>query len=50
MTDATHFTEFQGSILKYSNDGAFYLDAANELIWNQTYEMSSPKLDTAEII
>ena len=45
-TDATHFTEFQGNILKYSNDGAFYLDAANELIWNQTYEMSSPKLDT----
>ena len=35
-----------GNILKYSNDGAFYLDAANELIWNQTYEMSSPKLDT----
>ena len=45
-TAATHFTEFQGNILKYSNDGAFYLDAANELIWNQTYEMSSPKLDT----
>ena len=31
-TDATHFTEFQGNILKYSNDGAFYLDAATELI------------------
>ena len=36
-TQATRFAEFQGNILKYSNDGAFYIDAANELIWNQTF-------------
>ena len=28
-TDATHFTEFQGNILKYSNDGALYTDTYN---------------------
>lgn len=40
----TRFEEFRGNILKYSNDGAFYTDSSNELIWNQTYEMSDPRL------
>lgn len=44
-TKATHFEEFQGNILKYSNDGAFYTDHSNERIWNQTYEMSNPTTD-----
>lgn len=44
----TRFAEFQGNILKYSNDGAFYIDATNELIWNQTYEMSNPQIDMCE--
>lgn len=47
-TEATCFVEFRGNILKYSNDGAFYLDATNELIWNQTYEMSNPQIDICE--
>lgn len=47
-TEATKFAEFQGNILKYSNDGAFYTDTANELIWNQTYEMSNPQIDICE--
>lgn len=47
-TEATRFAEFQGNILKYSNDGAIYTDTVNELIWNQTYEMSSPQIDTCE--
>ena len=45
-TKATQFLEFQGNILKYSNDGAFYTDHNNERIWNQTYEMSRPTVDT----
>lgn len=45
---ATQFADFQGNILKYSNDGAFYADATNELIWNQTYEMSDPQIDICE--
>lgn len=44
-TKATQFAEFQGNILKYSNDGAFYTDHNNERIWNQTYEMSNPTVD-----
>lgn len=47
-TDATKFAEFQGNILKYSNDGAFYTDSENELIWNQTYQMSDPQLDICD--
>ncbi len=44
----TNFAEFNGNILKYSNDGAFYIDGKNQLIWNQTYEMQSPMLDICE--
>lgn len=44
-TEATRFADFKGNILKYSNDGAFYTDASNELIWNQTYEMANPQID-----
>ncbi len=44
-TKATKFEEFQGNILKYSNDGAIYTDHYNERIWNQTYQMSNPMID-----
>lgn len=44
-TRATAFAEFGGLILKYSNDGAFYTDCSNELLWNQTYEMMNPTMD-----
>ena len=37
-TAATHFTEFYGNILKYSNDGAAYTTTNNQKIWNQSYE------------
>ncbi len=46
--EAAHVESFKGNILKYSNDGAFYTNAANELIWNQTYEMADPKIDICE--
>lgn len=41
-TSATDFTEFQGKLLKCTNDGAVYTDLAGNLIWNQTYEMDHP--------
>lgn len=47
-TEATKFADFKGNILKYSNDGAFYTDLSNELIWNQTYEMANPQIDICE--
>ena len=47
-TAATILEEFQGNILKYSNDGALYTDTYNERIWNQTYEMAKPTIDMCE--
>lgn len=41
-TAATHYLQFQGELVKYSNDGASYVDFRDELIWNQGYEMESP--------
>lgn len=46
-TAATTFMTFCGNILKYSNDGAFYTDTSNNLIWNQTYEMADPMVVTS---
>lgn len=46
-TAATTFMTFCGNILKYSNDGAFYTDTSNNLIWNQTYEMADPMVATS---
>lgn len=47
-TAATHFLEYGGNILKYSNDGASYTDAENKLIWNQTFEMQNPLVSVCE--
>ena len=47
-TAATKFEEFNGNILKYSNDGALYTDHNNEMIWNQTFEMAEPTIDMCE--
>ena len=32
----TNYLDFQGNILKYNRDGAFYTDYDGELIWNYT--------------
>lgn len=39
----TNYLDFQGNILKYNRDGAFYTDYDGELIWNYTYEMQAPQ-------
>lgn len=39
------FTEFRGKVLKYSKDGASYLNSDNSVIWSQAYEMQSPIVD-----
>ncbi len=44
-TPASIFEEFQGNVLKYSNDGVFYTDLQNEAIWSQAYEMAQPMID-----
>lgn len=45
-TSASEFTVFQGKLLKYTNDGAVYTDLSGNLIWNQTYEMDQPMIET----
>lgn len=44
-TTAIQYAAFDGGVIKYSNDGAIYTNAAEEQIWNQTYEMQEPMLD-----
>ncbi len=41
-TEAAEYKEFQGSVLKYTKDGAAYSDLSGSVIWNQTYEMETP--------
>lgn len=45
---ATRYIEFNQNILRYNNDGAFYADSADNLIWNQAYEMQNPATSTCE--
>ncbi len=42
---ATKYAEFQGNLLKYSNDGATYTDLSNERIWTQAFELANPQID-----
>ncbi|NBI88268.1 hypothetical protein D3Z47_19590 [Lachnospiraceae bacterium] len=42
---ATKYESFAGNILRYNNDGAFYLDTSDNPIWNQAFEMQEPVVD-----
>ena len=45
-TDATNYMEFGGDILKYNMDGISCINKKGEVLWNQTFEMQSPQVDT----
>lgn len=45
---ATQYENLEGNILRYNNDGAFLADMADNLIWNQAYEMQTPVTDICE--
>lgn len=47
-SSGTKFAVFNGNIIKYSKDGATCINTDNHMIWNQTYEMQSPVVDTCE--
>ncbi len=47
-SEATKYEEFAGNILRYNNDGAFCADLADNLIWNQAFEMQTPMVDICE--
>uniref|UniRef100_UPI004057AFB1 DUF5711 family protein n=1 Tax=Agathobacter sp. TaxID=2021311 RepID=UPI004057AFB1 len=44
----TRFSEYQGYILEYSNDGISCMDQSGNLIWNQAFEMTEPVLESCE--
>ncbi len=39
------FLQMDGNILKYSADGASYINLSGETIWSQSYEMQQPQAD-----
>ncbi len=47
-TSATHYLAYGDGFLKYSNDGASYVNVNSEVIWNQSYEMESPMVSVCE--
>ena len=47
-SEATQYELFGENILRYNNDGAFYADMSDRLIWNQAYEMQVPVVDICE--
>ncbi len=44
-SENTKYLDFQDNILRYSADGAFYTNYSGTMLWNVTYEMSSPQVD-----
>jgi hypothetical protein len=47
-TNITKFKDFSDDILEYSNDGILCVTKNGTLIWNQSYEMASPIVETCE--
>ena len=45
-TGESIYSSFKGHLLKYSGDGIFYTDYNGSLIWNYTYDMTNPAIDT----
>ena len=46
-TGESIYSSFQGNLLKYSSDGIFYTGYDGSLIWNYTYDMTNPAIDTS---
>lgn len=42
---ASFYADFGGCVLKYNNDGAILNDERGNVLWNEGYEMSRPKID-----
>ena len=46
--EQTIYADFNGNLLAYGRDGAFYTDYEGNLIWNETYEMTNPQIKMCE--
>lgn len=47
-TTAVKYQPFKDNVLMYSNDGIVCMKADGELVWNQTYEMTTPCISECE--
>lgn len=45
---SSQFLSYGKGFVKYSNDGAIYTNASNDLYWNQTFEMQDPIVEQCE--
>jgi len=45
-SSGANFRYFNGNVLKYSRDGATAFNMSNDMLFNQTYEMQNPMVDT----
>ncbi|MBQ5430814.1 MAG: hypothetical protein IIU28_04085 [Lachnospiraceae bacterium] len=43
-----NYSEFNGGLVSYSQDGASYLNNKGEAVWNEAYDMQSPKVRIAK--
>lgn len=41
------YIPYQNSLLKYSKDGAVYIDEKGEAVWNETFAMKMPRADVS---
>ncbi len=42
----TNYINYNDGILRYSKDGAMYIDASGNSVWNSTYDMNDPTPNT----
>ena len=48
VSNVAQYQLFQEGLLEYSNDGVVYMGQNKEIIWNQSFEMISPKVVMCE--
>ena len=44
-SNASSFAGFKDYVLQYSNDGVVCMDAQGNLLWNQAFDMTNPRMD-----
>ncbi len=47
-SSASKYEAYLGNVLEYNNDGIVCKNTENELIWNQSFEMSTPTLTSCD--
>lgn len=42
------YRSFAGGIIKYTKDGAEYIDSRNKVVWERSYQLNTPIIDTCD--